>query len=106
MPRTLLLIAAACCCGASFVCAPAWAADPPADEAAQFFESKIRPLLASRCFECHGEKKQEYGLRLDSRAAVLAGSDEGAVAVPGKPAESGLIKALEHAGEIKMPPKG
>src|SRR5687768_13575436 len=30
----------------------------------EFFEKKIRPLLAANCFECHGEKKQEAGLRL------------------------------------------
>jgi hypothetical protein len=43
-------------------------AEPPA-EAVRFFESKVRPLLAEHCFQCHGEKKQKGGLRLDSRAA-------------------------------------
>ena len=32
------------------------------------FELSIRPVLASECLQCHGEKKQKGGLRLDSRA--------------------------------------
>src|SRR6478735_5904180 len=36
-----------------------------------FFEKNVRPILVARCLECHGEKKQEAGLRLDSRAALL-----------------------------------
>ena len=39
----------------------------------QFFESEIRPLLAKRCYECHGDKKQKSGLRLDNIAHILAG---------------------------------
>ncbi len=34
----------------------------------EFFETKIRPILASRCQQCHGSEQQKGGLRLDSRA--------------------------------------
>jgi hypothetical protein len=51
----------------------------------------IKPLLADRCFACHGALKQNSGLRLDSGPLILAGSDSGAVVVPGKPAESLLM---------------
>ena len=73
---------------------------------ATFFESKIRPILVRRCYSCHGPAKQESGLRLDSRTAVLAGGDSGIVVVPGKPDESLLIKAISHQDDsLKMPPK-
>src|SRR6516164_3629671 len=62
--------------------APAAAADGPSGpdqpaKAAQFFETKIRPILAGSCVKCHGEKKTRGGLRLDSRAALLEGGDSG-----------------------------
>ncbi|MBM4075637.1 MAG: hypothetical protein FJ267_08340, partial [Planctomycetes bacterium] len=72
----------------------------------EFFEKQIRPLLIEHCFECHGEKKKEGGLKLTSRAFVLAGGDNGPVVVPEKPDESSLLKAVEYLGETKMPPKG
>ena len=51
---------------------------PPASaEDVQFFEAKVRPLLVEHCHKCHGPAKQEGGLRLDSRAAVLKGGEIG-----------------------------
>src|SRR5262245_31376645 len=37
---------------------------------AEFFERKVRPVLASACLRCHGEQKVSGGLRLDSREAL------------------------------------
>jgi hypothetical protein len=82
-------------------------ADSPAfpPEQLKFFEEKVRPVLANRCYECHGAKKQESGLRLDSRAGVLQGGDAGAPAAdPGKPDESVLIAAVRRTGDYEMPP--
>jgi mono/diheme cytochrome c family protein len=73
-------------------------------EDAEFFESRIRPVLAENCFSCHGDAKQSAGLRLDT-AAFLASGGSGIV-VPGKPSESKLIRAVEQTGAIKMPPSG
>ncbi|MEO6809294.1 MAG: PSD1 and planctomycete cytochrome C domain-containing protein, partial [Isosphaeraceae bacterium] len=70
-----------------------------------FFETEVRPLLAENCLKCHGPKKQRGGLRLDSRAAVLAGGDSGPVVVPGKPADSLLVEAINYGG-LEMPPTG
>lgn len=70
------------------------------------FEQRVRPVLARHCGECHGAAKQESGLRLDSRDAVLRGADGGPVVVLGKPAESPLIAAVRRVGAIKMPPNG
>jgi hypothetical protein len=92
--------------GPEFVMAPPPAAGVESAEKVAFFESRIRPLLVERCIECHGEKKQKGGLRLDSRAAWQAGGDSGKAIVPGKPDESLLIKAVRYADkDLQMPPK-
>ncbi len=71
----------------------------------EFFEKSVRPVLVERCVGCHGPKAKKGGLRLDTRDGVLAGGDDGAVIVPGKPAESRLVAAVKHAGKLKMPEK-
>lgn len=48
-----------------------------ADDRAVFFESKVRPILAARCHGCHGAKKQESSLRLDTKQGFLKGGDNG-----------------------------
>ncbi len=84
------------------------AAAPPAvasPQTAEFFEKHVRPVLAEQCYSCHGDKKQRGGLRLDSRAALLKGGDDGPVVVPGDPGNSALISAVRYDGDVKMPPK-
>jgi hypothetical protein len=81
------------------------AADKPlTPQESQFFEAKVRPVLADNCFKCHGPAKQKNGLRLDSRAAILTGGDQGPAIVPGQPAQSLLIKAIGYTDDLKMPP--
>ena len=83
----------------------AGASFPP--EAVEFFEARVRPILADQCIKCHGPKKQASGLRLDSRAAVLNGGDSGPSVVPSQPGESLLVQAVAHThDELKMPPAG
>ncbi len=77
----------------------------PSPEAVAFFEKDVRPLLVEKCQKCHGIKKQEAGLRLDSRAALVKGGDSGPAVVPGKPKEGTLLAAVNHVGDLKMPPK-
>jgi hypothetical protein len=81
--------------------AAAGGATPPAD----FFERRVRPILAEKCFACHGPTKQRSGLRLDSREALLRGGDGGKVVIPGDPDQSPLIQAVRQQGDLKMPPK-
>ncbi len=76
----------------------------PTAEEIHFFETRIRPLLAENCFKCHGAKKPKNGLRLDSRAGMLTGGDQGPAIVPGHPEKSLLIKAINYQ-ELEMPPK-
>lgn len=80
-------------------------ADVPAQLLDEFFETKIRPVLADHCLKCHGADKQSGGLRLDGKEAILKGGDGGPALVAGKPGESRMLAALTHTGDLKMPPK-
>src|SRR5438552_5704454 len=91
------------------------AAEPPTaptpsstetSSAAEFFETRVRPLLAENCFSCHGATRPKAGLRLDSAAALRKGSDAGPVLVSGDPDNSPLIQAIRYDGSVRMPPKG
>ena len=79
--------------------------DAPADD---FFESRIRPLLAEHCYRCHSEQlgKSQGGLKLDTQSALLAGGDSGPAAIAGQPEESLLLKAVRRtdAAVSAMPP--
>ncbi|MSU42181.1 MAG: DUF1553 domain-containing protein [Pedosphaera sp.] len=73
----------------------------------EFFETKIRPALATHCYECHSAQsaKLKGGLKLDSREGIRAGGDTGPGVVPGRPSESLVLKALRHEAKLEMPPK-
>jgi hypothetical protein len=82
----------------------------PAPDAAgvEFFEKKIRPVLAERCYSCHsaGAEKLKGNLLLDTREGTLKGGDLGPSLVPGDPDRSLLIKAVRWTDEdLRMPPK-
>ena len=78
-----------------------------AEEGVEFFEKKIRPLLAEQCYECHSaSRKTKGGLSLDSREGWLKGGDSGPALVPGDLDASRLIKAVRYQDkEFRMPPK-
>ena len=74
-----------------------------------FFENKVRPILVSRCYDCHSEQagKQKGGLWLDRRAGWEMGGDSGPTLVPGNLEQSLLIKSIRYFDEdLQMPPKG
>src|SRR5690554_739949 len=102
MIRLAFIIVALCCGSLAGVCRAEGPLDPRSDD---FFETHIRPVLATKCLKCHGAKKQESNLRLDSRAAMLKGGDSGPAVVPGKPGESYLIEAIKYES-FEMPPTG
>ncbi len=76
-------------------------------EDAEFFEARVRPLLAGKCFNCHGEgAKLEGSLRLTSRGDLMAGGDSGPAVSAGDPAASLLLQVIAYTGDIQMPPDG
>ena len=88
---------------------PLRAADAPATpEQLDFFEKKIRPVLADKCYKCHSEKTEKVkgGLVLDTREGIRRGGDSGASVVPGDLKESILIEAIRyHNKDFAMPPE-
>jgi len=78
-----------------------------APEQVEFFEKQVRPLLVSRCYECHSatSKILRGKLRLDSRTGWMAGGENGPVVVPGDPGQSRLIEAIRYES-LQMPPQG
>jgi hypothetical protein len=83
------------------------AQEKPTPEQLEFFEAKVRPVLARNCYQCHGadSKTGMGGLYLDSRAGIRRGGQSGPAVIPGKVEESPLIRAIRHDGR-KMPPAG
>ena len=92
----LLMAIMLCLCGAG---TGSYAGAEPID-----YRAKIKPILAAKCYSCHGALKQEGELRLDTRALLLAGSGSGAVVVPGDPANSPLLHRVSSMGDDRMPP--
>jgi len=75
---------------------PAFCSDPASD----YFEMRVRPLLAKHCYACHTDAKKG-GLQLDTREHALA------VIVPGDPGKSRMVAAISYTdAKLKMPPSG
>ena len=111
MTRTGLWIAAAsaACAGLTAIAA---AAPPPAPVAAvarpdakgaEFFEARVRPLLAAKCVACHTGASAKGKLDLRTREALLKGGEQGPSVVPGNPDKSLLVQAVRYQGKLRMP---
>ncbi len=84
---------------------PRAAAEDRAQSATAYFEKHVRPLLIDKCYSCHGAKKQEGGLRLDSRRGWAVGGDSGPAIAPPDAERSLLIRSLRSADpDSRMPP--
>ncbi len=79
---------------------------PAAESPAEFFETKVRPVLAKNCFSCHTQSKLG-GLAMLSREDLLKGGKSGPSIVSGDPENSLLVRAITHQHDrFKMPPAG
>jgi hypothetical protein len=79
--------------------------DPKID----FFESKIRPILVEKCYECHSAKSSDLGgnLRLDAPGLMRRGGTMGPALAVGTADQSLLIRAVEYNDTgLQMPPDG
>ncbi len=95
--------------GASLLLISAVPADAQQTVSNEFFEARIRPVLAAKCYACHNSKMKEPKgyLVLDSKAGVMKGGTLGPAIVPGKPQDSKLIHALKYSDpHLQMPPSG
>ncbi len=74
----------------------------------EFFENRIRPVLAQDCYECHSEAgKKKGGLLLDSRLGWQRGGDSGDAIIVGDAGKSLIMQAIRHEHEdLKMPKAG
>ena len=97
--RLPLLFALLACCSTTQL----WAA--PQDAEQTFFRNEVVPLLAKRCFKCHGGKQVKGGLRLNNRAAILKGGESGPSVNLEHFQESLLWNAVNYQ-ELEMPPAG
>ena len=71
------------------------------------YKEKIRPLLAERCFSCHGGLKQEAGLRLDTVSLMVEGGESGSVVTKGDPDASLILDRVSDSDPAtRMPPEG
>jgi mono/diheme cytochrome c family protein len=71
------------------------------------FVKDVQPIFAARCYECHGPKKQESSFRLDHKGTALAGGNLGQAILPGKSADSPLVRYVAGLEEgMQMPPEG
>ncbi|MDQ3621971.1 MAG: PSD1 and planctomycete cytochrome C domain-containing protein [Verrucomicrobiota bacterium] len=105
-----ILLAFVALAGAAETTAIAPAAQTPKFSSGQveFFEKRIRPVLAEQCAKCHSAQAEKIkgGFVIDSRAQLLKGGDSGPALVEGQPDKSLLIEAIRYANEdLQMPPK-
>ncbi|MCH1438466.1 MAG: PSD1 and planctomycete cytochrome C domain-containing protein [Rubripirellula sp.] len=81
-------------------------AAPESRSATINYLTQIKPLLAEKCYSCHGALKQESELRLETVALMLTGGDSGPAVQPGNPAESLLLQRISMTDDDQMPPHG
>ena len=77
-----------------------------AQSSPDFFESKIRPVLAANCFSCHASAVHLSGLDLSTAAGFAKGGERGALIDRSSPEKSRLVQAIGYSGDLKMPPSG
>jgi mono/diheme cytochrome c family protein len=92
-----------------FLSAASMRAQAPSQAGTDYFETKIRPILANNCYKCHSSQaaKLKGGLSVEFKESLQKGGDSGAAIVPGDPEKSLLIKAVRYQDpDLQMPPKG
>ncbi|MBT5125184.1 MAG: DUF1553 domain-containing protein [Planctomycetaceae bacterium] len=68
------------------------------------YVSQIKPLLAAKCYACHGALKQEGSLRLETQALMRTGGDSGEAVIPGNAEDSNLLLRISSRDNNRMPP--
>ncbi|HMV46416.1 MAG TPA: DUF1549 domain-containing protein [Blastocatellia bacterium] len=76
------------------------------NDAAEYFEKKVRPVLAANCAKCHNPKAQVANLDLTTAEGFARGGESGVLINKEKPEESRLLKVIAYDDNLKMPPTG
>jgi len=84
----------------------AWVCLAQTAEQVEFFEKKIRPVLAGSCQGCHNAKLKSAELDMSTAAGFRAGGQSGPLVDTAKPEESRLLKVVSYDERLKMPPTG
>src|SRR5215831_17661142 len=80
---------------------------PPAADRHVDFVKDIKPLFEAACIQCHAKGKTKGGLSIETRDSFLKGGDTGPAAVPGRSAQSLVVKLVAGLDpDSKMPKKG
>jgi cytochrome c len=77
------------------------AQDDPAKP--EFYTTKVKPILTENCASCHLGANHRGGLSLETKESMLKGGHDGAVLVPGDPANSLIVKLIRHEGPVNDP---
>ena len=82
--------------------------EPLSEAQVQDLNLQVRTILAHNCYSCHGRAKVKGELRLDTKAFMMKGGEDGVVVVPGHPEESEIIRRIKlpRHHKDKMPAKG
>jgi hypothetical protein len=75
-----------------------------AEEPGRFFDQRVAPILTKRCLPCHNGELKNGNVSFTDRDTLIKGGTRGPAIVPGRPAESYLVKTIRHDGDVKMPP--
>src|SRR5580658_7572954 len=97
------------CLGVVFSAVRLAAQTPDHQSDGQLFEQKVQPILSANCYGCHSTKLKspKSGLALDTRAGLRKGGDLGPDVIPGNPAGSRLLQAIQYNdSHLQMPPQG
>ena len=71
----------------------------------RFFDERVAPILAKNCLGCHNHELDDGAISFEDRATLLKDrGGKGPAVVPGKPEKSPLVRAIRHAGDVRMPP--
>ena len=76
----------------ALLCPPVGFAQAQSPDPVEFFESRIRPLLVSKCSACHGDKVQMAGLMLTTVEGLQKGAESGPLVSGTEPGQSRLIR--------------
>ena len=69
-----------------------------------YFDKRVAPILTRRCLGCHNNQLNDGNISFEDRASLLKGGPHGPAIVPGAPDKSVLVHAIQHTGDVRMPP--